>query len=182
MPDYLAPLHGVSLSEALAEAAAIAPVTRAMLSAFELWHPLLAEPVRIVNDHANLLATLEADAPRDAGLEVEFLACAVRVTRPEESDTAGAPEITLSAANVSGLLSDALKLTRGSMDSWTIIERIYASDDTTGPAILPPMTLTLTGASLTGAGASIVASFGDAVNTLVPKTTFKIEEYAGLLF
>lgn len=180
MPTYQPPLHGVSLSEALAEAAAIAPISRAMLSAFELWHPTLTGPVRIVNNHAALWATLEADAPRDAGEEVEFLASYVEVTKPEESDAAATPEITLSVANVSGLLSDALRQARGSLVPWEIIERLYASDDTSAPAILPPTKLTVTAAEISGVVASITASFGDPGNVAVPRATFRIEQYPGL--
>lgn len=180
MPDYLPPLHGVSISEGLAEAAAVAPVARAMLSTYELWHPTLAEPVRIVNDHAHLLATIEAGAPRNAGEQVWFLACPVTATRPEESDTAASPEVTLSVANVSGALSDALKAARGSLVPWSIIERVYASDDTSGPAVLPPLTLALTAATLTAAGASVTASFSDSVNSAVPRASFTSTQYPGL--
>lgn len=180
MPTYREPLHGVSFSEALAEAAAIAPITRVMLSTFELWHPTLWAPIRVVNDYEPLLATLEDDAPRDAGEEVEFLACPVTVGKPEESDAASTPEVTLQVANVSGLWSDALRRARGSDDLWQIIERVYASDDLSAPAILPPTTLTLTHTSITGSVASLTASFGDPVNFSVPRTTFRREQYPGL--
>lgn len=180
MPTYQTPLHGVSFSEALAEAAAIAPLNRVILSCFELWHPSLTSPVRIVNDYAPFTATLEADAPRNGDEEVEFLACPVTVTRPDESDASATPEITLTVANVSGIWSDALRKARGSPELWEITERLYASDDPSGPAILPPTTLTLTHTSISGSMVQLTASFGDSVNTSVPRATFKIEDYPGL--
>lgn len=180
MATYREPLHGVAFSEALAEAAAIAPITRVMLSTFELWHPSLIDPIRVVNDYVPLLATLEEDAPRHGGLEVEFLACPVTVNKPEESDGAATPEITLAVANVSGIWSEALKKSRGSSIPWQIIERVYASDDTSAPAILPPTTLTLTHTQITGVITQLTASFGDPVNTAVPRVTFRREQYPGL--
>jgi Domain of unknown function (DUF1833) len=177
---YLDALHGVSLSEALAEAAAVAPIGRVMLHTFELRHPALPAPIRIVNDHADLLATLEADAPLDAGTEVEFLACPVQITRPEESASAQAPSITLSVDNVSGAVSDALKLARGSLALWEVTERVYASDDTSAPAILPPLTLTMVSAGISATSVTITAAFGDPVNVSVPAIAFNRVEYPGL--
>lgn len=180
MPTYQPPLRGVSFSEALAEAAAIAPISRVVLSTFELWHPTLDEPVRIVNDYVPLMATLEADAPRNAGEEVEFLACPVSAARPEESDAAATPEVVITVANVSGIWSSALRRARGSAELWIIIERLYASDDTSGPAVLPPTSLTVTKTSISGTMVSLTASFGDAVNFSVPRATFTSRAYPGL--
>lgn len=180
MPDYEPELRGISLSEALTEAAAVAPTSRVMLDTFEMWHPTLEDPVRVVNDYNDLHATLEPTAPRDAGIEVEFLACGVKITRAEESDTAAAPEITLSVDNVSGLMSQALKIARGSLDPWVIINRVYANDDTTGPAIMPPLTLHIVSIEISPTTLTITARFADIVNIAVPRTSFKLNEYPGL--
>lgn len=180
MPTFRPPLHGVSFSEALAEAAAVAPITRVILSTFELWHPSLDEPVRIVNDYENLTATLEDSAPRNGGEEVEFLACPVQVQRPEESDQAATPEVTIQVANVSGLWSEALRTARESTVPWTIMERVYSSDDLSSPAVLPVTTLTVTRTTITGTMATLTAGYGDAVNTSVPRITFTITNYPGL--
>jgi len=181
MPTYQSPRHGVSLSDALAEAAAVAPIDRVVHSTFELWHPLLPDgPIYLVSDHEALLATIESTADRNAGVEVEFLAAPVRISRPEESDAAATPEIQLEADNVSGALSDALKITRGSLEPWVLIERIYASDDTSAPAVMPPMQMQLTNAEIAGAVARIRASFGDPVNVSVPRITFQRAAYPGL--
>lgn len=181
MPTYLPPRKGVALSEAAAEAIAVAPLQRAMLYCYEVWHPTMAEPIRVVRDYVPLLATLEATAPRNPSEEVEHLACSVRVERPEESDAAGAPEVSFTLANVNGLLKQALDAARGSRDVWEVTERVYSSDDTSGPAISPPLTLTFTSAVMKGGMATLVASFGDdPVNKSIPAITFKPEEYVGL--
>jgi hypothetical protein len=178
MPDITR--KGVTLSEALQEAAAVAPIDRAMLYAYELWHDSLAEPIRFVNDKADLLATLEADAPRDASSEVEFLACPLALERPEESAEAANPSITLSRPDVAGILKAALDTARGSLEPWTIIERLFASDDTSGPAILPPLTYEIQRASIAGSAASMTAGFDDDGNIAVPRITFRREHYPGL--
>ncbi len=180
MPTYLDPLNGVSLSVALAEAAAIAPITRVMIPTYELRHPSLATPVRVAANHEDVLATLEDDAPEDASTEVEFLACAVSIGRPEESDTAASPSISLTINNVSGLMSDALRTARGSAVPWELTERVYASDDTSAPAVLPVLTLTMTSAEIDGTTVVLTCSYGDPANLSVPAITFTPAEYPGL--
>ena len=183
MPTYKSPHHGVELSEALHEAAVIAPIVRVILETFELYHPIGTPdgPVYVVNDLQPLTATIEAGAARNAGTAVEFLACSVAVGRPEEADTNATPTITLTVSNVSGLMSDALRSARGSLAPWEIIERAYASDDTSGPAMLPPLQLYLTNADISGELLVISASFGDSANVSVPRLTFRRADYPGLV-
>lgn len=171
---------GVTMNEAFQEAAASAPVTRAMLYAYELWHESMDEPIRFVNDKAVLFATLENDAPRDAGDVVEFLACPLAMERPEESDTAAVPTVNLGRPDVSGILKAALDAARGSLATWTVIERVYASDDTSTPAILPPLTLELSNVEIAGAAGKVTANFDDEANVAIPRITFKRLDYPGL--
>lgn len=172
--------RGVTLTEALQEAAAIAPIGRAMLLCYELWHPTLAEPIRFVDDNAPLFATLEATAPRNASEEVEFLACPVSMQRPTESDSEASPTVSLSRPDVSGLLKGALDAARGSLVPWNLIERIFASDDLSTPAKLPPMSFELTSAEISGAAAKITAMMDDDAQVAIPKITFRREAYPGL--
>lgn len=180
MPTYLPPRKGVRISEAYAAAAVSAPVQRAMLSAYELWHPTLAAPVRVVHNPDPIVATLEATAPRNPGEAVEFFAAWVQVGRLEESDGAASPEIQIQIDNVSGPMSDALDVARGSRELWEVIERVYASDDLSGPAQLPVLRLTLTAAGLAGPLCEFKASHGDPVNIDIPSVTFIPEEYPGI--
>lgn len=171
---------GVTLTTALQEAAAIAPIGRAMLYAYELRHPSLADPFRFVNDKAPLLATLEDDAPSNAGEEVEFVACPLQLERPEESDTAATPTVTLSRSDVAGILKPVFDAARGSIEEWVLIERLYASDDTGRPAQLPPLSFELSKFDLAGPEARLTASFDDDANIAVPAVRFKRSEYPGL--
>lgn len=185
MPIYKDPRHGVSLSEGFHEAAYTVLATRVMLNCFEFYHPIGTPdgPIYVVNNGEALLATKEDTATRDAGELVEFMAGWVRLERPEESDNAGTPELMLSVDNVSGEISDALRLVRasGSLEAWEIIERVYATDQTTGPAILPPLQMYVVDIEVNDETAQLTASMGDSVNVAIPRTTFKRSEYPGLV-
>ena len=100
--------------------------------------------------------------------------------RPEESDAAASPEVTLSREGISGLLADAFAAARGSLVPWELVERCYASDDTSAPAKLPVLTYHLSSVTLSGAAASVTASFADFGNVSVPRLTFRRAEYSGL--
>jgi hypothetical protein len=183
MPTYKNAHHGVELSEALHEAAVTANVKRVMLATFELYHPIGTPdgPIYVVNNLEGITATIEVLAARRAGYAVDFLPCAVTIGRPEEADTTATPEITLTVSNVSGLMSDALRSARGSLAPWEIIERDYASDDLSGPAMLPPLQLYLSHADISGELLTLTASFGDSANVSVPRLTFRREQYPGLV-
>lgn len=96
MPTYLDAQHGVSLSEAYAEAAAAAPVHRVMLATYEIAHPSFDRPLYIVNDFDAFTATLE-----NGGALVEFMPCPVQVVGPEESDAQKAPTVQMRIEGVS---------------------------------------------------------------------------------
>jgi hypothetical protein len=182
MPTYKAPRHGVSHSEALHEAAFVAPAGRVMLTAYELFHSIgTVEPIYIVNDDEPFTGTKEAGAARDPGAAVEYLASHVEDGRPEESDAAPAPEIALKVGNVSGVMTSALRAARGSLEPWELVVREYASDDPSGPSTLPPMRLLATGVDADGESITLRAGYGDVANVSVPTITFKRSEHPGLV-
>lgn len=172
--------NGVTMTEALQEHSAIAPLGRALLYAYELWHPTLPEPFRFVDDVVPLTATLEATAPRDPGATVEFISCPLSMQRPEESDTASNPTISMGRPDVSGELKRVLDTARGSLEPWVLIERVYASDDTSEPALLPPLQYEVDAVGLSQGSANLSASYGDHINEAVPRITFRRDQYPGL--
>lgn len=186
MPTFLDPLNGISQSEALAESAVAANIDRVILMAYELWHPSMTTPVRVVADHQNLTATLEADAPRNASESVTFTAARIDIQRPTESDQAESPQIRLTVDNVTDLLTDALRTARQSDDPavrdavWEVIERVYASDDTTAPHRQPVFKVNLRQATTGGPTATFVAAYRDTANLSVPTITFTPDSYPGL--
>lgn len=187
MPVYLEPLNGIAISEAMAESAIGARVDRIMLSTFELWHPVMDAPIRAVVDTEPLVATLEATAPRNPLEAVDFKPTTMQIEFPEESESGNSPTLTLTVSNVSRMLKDVLDAIRDSLDpsvlygQWELIERVYASDDTTAPAKLPVLKLTVTKVRTQGPLSTLTAAYRDSANTAVPAVTFTPEAYPGLL-
>lgn len=169
--------NGVTLATAYLEA--IQRADRAMLDALELNHPLVGR-IWFVNDYQSFFATLEPDAP-DGAIQVEFLPCPMRIKPPEESDSASTPDISIEVDNISGMISDALKITRGSLVPWILTNRKYASDDTSAPAQLPPTQVELRSVQLDSTSARLVCNFGDAGNVGVPGLTYNRVDYPGLV-
>jgi len=183
VPTYKPPRSGVQLSEALHEAAAVAPIARAMLDTLELFHPVGTPdgPIYVVNDPADFPAFKEAGAARDDGVEVLFMRAAMRVERAEQSDQHVTPTLRIVVPNVAGAAGEALRAARGSLDPWELIHRVYASDDAGAPAILPPLVLYVESFEVSSEAVTLVASFGDSVNVNVPRLTFNRNEYPGLI-
>lgn len=175
------PLNGISLSDAIIEAAVVAPTEAAVLRTYEIRNYFLAEPLRIVHSNSNLTATLEAGAPVNAGETVTFYACSIEVALAPESPTDGTPEIDIMVTNVNAEITNLLEMSRYSFETWEITERVYLSDDLSSPAKLPPLTLTITSATMNGKTANMKASFGDSINLAVPRLTYSIKEYPGLM-
>lgn len=178
MPDIVR--RGVTLAEALQEAAAIAPIYRQMIYTYELWHPTLSAPLYFANDNADLDAFIEVTAERNPGVETTFLSCPLAVTRPEEGDQPESPKLAMSRPDLAGLLRPLLEAARGSTLPWVLIERLYASDDLSGPAMLPPLQVELTSVDFVGSALQIAAQFDDDGTLAIPATTFRRVEYPGL--
>lgn len=172
-------IKGVTLSDALLAAAAIAPAARTMVWCFEMRHESLLTPFRWCNNKVSFTGTLEAGAPVGAGTAVVFLPLPTSAQRGGESEEA-APETRFGASNVSGLFGEALRAARGSLAPWTITERLYASDAPTVLAQSPPSSYTMTSVDISAIEAMVAADFGDPGNVAFPKLTFKREEYSGL--
>lgn len=186
MPTYLDPLQGVSLSEAAAEAAAIAPVQRAMLDTLEFRRSTIVDgegdpaAIRLVNDKQDLTATLEEDAALNAGEAVLFTRCAMRPKRPAENGEASSPTFELEIDGVSSLAIGLFRQNLDSMEPVLMTYRRYASDDTSGPAELPVLTMEVTAGVVADTVLRITASFGDPINEAFPGKTYTRAEYPTL--
>jgi hypothetical protein len=187
MPTYLDPVSGLSLSQALVQAATAAPAHRARLCCYELMHASRTYPIRVVNDTVPLVATLEADAPRDASSEVTFSACRVSADIADESPDSPAGQVDLRIDNVSGHIMDMLRSALNHPSAavraapWELIERVYVSDETDGPAILPVFKVTPIRVTVSGAAAVISCRARNPSNRSIPAITFTPESYPGLV-
>lgn len=180
MPTFLPQLQGVSLSEAEAEAATIAPITRVPLDALEFWHPSFTEPARIVNDRVPLTATLEADAPRNAGETVTFQAVGVTVVWPSETDDASAPRLQLQVDGVSALLIEQLDRAVDTLDPVVLIARRYMSDDLSGPSRDKQLHLELTDVQCSETRITASCLFSDPASSRFPSRAYTRARYPGL--
>lgn len=186
MPTMLPARNGVAFSVAYAEAIAVAPVTRVILETLELRHSAFKDDdgspfgVRIVNDHQDLVATLEATAPMNPSTAVTFKACPVQVQGPDETDSAEAPYIQLSIDGVSRILVEQLDYAIATLEPVLLTVRVFASDDTSGPAILPVTTMTLRDVRVSETRVTAKATFHDPTNRGFPRAEYTSDLYPGL--
>lgn len=186
MPTYRDPSHGVSFSEALAEAYANAPDDEVILDTLEFRHPDFVDgtgsptSVFVVNDHTELLAYLEADAPLHGGEQVTFYPVRFTFTRPSESEQGASPEISVMVDNVARLLMPYLDAAKESREAITITWRQYLASDLTAPHIDPPVTLTVNSVSADMSGVSMRAGFADLTNRRFPAREYTARLFPGL--
>ena len=173
--NYQDSQFGVSLAEAYAEAVSSAPAGQVVLYTYEITHSTFgSERILIVNDYQPLQATLET------GEEVEFTPCPVLVTSPEQSDSGETPSIDVQIDGVSGILAERLDAAMGLYEKIGIIERVYVSNDTSAPAIMPPLSLILKDVEVNETTVKASASYDDPVNKGFPAKDYNIREYPGL--
>ena len=188
MPSMRPPRRGVSYSDALAAAYASAPTDDILFDTIELLHPTFIDensstiPVRVVNDHHELLAYLEDDAPLNGGEEVTFSPCYFTFTRPPEAESSSStPEVELRVDNVSRLLIPYLDRAKESRVPITMIWRPYLLSDLSGPHMNPPLTLSLR--NIGGDMTSLVARAGlsDLTNRRFPASDYIGRRFPGLV-
>lgn len=175
MTIFSDPIHGVSMSEALREAATYAPIDRAVLMTYEFVHPTFTERVVIVSDYADLVAKDED------GITVTYKALAgLRSEGFEESDQAATPLLKLLIDGVSSILISEMDRALVTLDPVEVIERVYVSDDLTTPALLPPARAIVRSGSVTETRITLEVGFGDPANQPFPRKVYTRKEYPGL--
>lgn len=119
-----------TLTEALEEAMASAPVDRVMLDTIEIVHPAFLTPnltrtsARLVRDNFPLRAKLEATAPVDPGAVVRFEPLMFGMALPKSSTTE-LPYIEVTIANVDNVLTGWTDLAARDKRKTTIIYRPF---------------------------------------------------------
>lgn len=186
MPVYLPAINGLRVSQAYAEAMAAAPITRVMVSTYEFNHPLFidkngaVEAIRIVNEYTDMSFTLEAAAPMNPGAFVLFTAVPCRVSGLNEGDGGEAQGVSLEVDGASGEIAAQLDRALNSAVPVTMMERIYASDDTSGPAQLPILPMTLRNVIVGDVTITANPTFFDPSNNSFPRTEYSKAAYPGL--
>ena len=169
-----------TLSAAILEAYASAPVDQVVYHTLELWHPAFSLPIRVVRDTASLDARIEAGAARDAGTIVTFVAYAFDVIPPDQTSDA-LPQCIIEIDNVAQDILVQIDAAIGSSQTITAIYRQYLSDQlTVGPENDPPLEMTLTQINATPLRIRAVAGFANLLDRTFPGLDYELETFPGL--
>ena len=174
------------LTEAIKEAYASAPSDVILLHTLELRHPNFVDEdgnksaIRVVRDHQNLTATLEATAPLNAGEEVTFINYPFNFTLPSVDDKVN-PEVKVTIDNVDRSIIRNIDLAAESSAVINLTYRPYLSNDLTGPQYDPPLHLILTNITADVFKITGTARFGDLANLKFPKEVYEPSRFPGLV-
>ena len=173
MPD-------TSLTTAIKEAYALATDDGVIQHTLEFRHPAFTQPIRVVLDHANLIATLEADAPVDGGTPVEFVAYAFDMVLPPVDETAK-PEIVIAIDNVSREITDQLDAAAEGTAPIELTYRPYLSTDSTQPQMDPPLHLIVMDIDADNGRINARGTYGDFANKRFPVEDYTSKRFPGLV-
>jgi len=168
-----------SLSQAIKEAYASAPADEVILHTIELRHQAFTVPIRVVNDHADLTATLEATAPENPGQAVLFQGFSFGFQPPDVDGPR--PEIILTIDNVSREITKNIEAATISGAPVELTYRPYLSTDLSGPQMNPPLTLDIIGIEASMLTVTAHAAFGDLGSKRFPSEDYTAERFPGLV-
>lgn len=180
MPVYRPPVHGVAYSEAYVEAMAVAPVNRVIYSTLEFHHADLAAPIRLVLGAEDISARLEVGAPVGGNTIVTWTAVRLGLHLPEESDEAASPTSEFWIDGVSSIIGAQLEQVAKTLTPVTVLVRMYAGDDLSGPANLPPARFDVLRAVCDETRVTCTAGYADQANRRFPGKSFLPLQYPGL--
>lgn len=170
-----------TLSAAVAEAYASAPLGVVTWETIEIWHPAFSAPIRVVRDGASLTARIEASALRDAGQVVTFTPYAFDLVPPDQSSTA-IPQATLTIDNISREIGQQLDMAILDGRPTEVIWRTYLSgNELVGPEHLPPVRMQLIVTSLGVSEVRATIGFRDLMNASFPALEYDTETFPGLI-
>jgi len=167
------------LSQALREAYAAAPANVVIYHTLELRHPAFSSPIRVVRDYVDLTATLESNAPVDAGALVTFVRFVFDFTKPEVSSL-GVPQITITMDNVDRAIVANIEAALITTDLVQVTYREYLSTDLTQPQNNPPLNMTIMSVTADVFKVTAVAGFPDLMNRRFPSIGYSAEVFPGL--
>lgn len=168
-----------ALAAAIKEAYASAPVQEVVLHTLEFRHPSFAMPIRVVRDARDLTATLEVDAPLDAGRAVTFVAFAFDFRLPEVAGKT-IPQIEIVIDNVGGEIVGYLDAAANSGDLIEVTYRPYLASDPSVPQMDPPLTLVVREVTADVFRVTATAGFGDLASLRFPAAVYTSDRFPGL--
>lgn len=169
-----------NLSQALKEAYAAAPTNSIIYHTIEINHPSFSQPIRLVRDMVDLVATLEATAPHNPSTAVTFIAFRFDIVPPDSSPVA-VPQCILEIDNVDRSIMAQVQVASASTSVTTVIYREYLSTDLSAPQNNPPMELEIMAVSCTVFRISATCGFGSLANKRFPGDDYTAEVFPGLI-
>jgi hypothetical protein len=142
-----------TLSAAIKEAYASDP-KNVVYPTLEINHDSFTQPIRVVRDKVNLVATLEDTAPLNPGESVEFIAYQFNLVKPEIGPS-GVPQCTIEIDNISReiLAQIDAAVSGGSQNLITVTYREYLDSNVRGGAAVAVGAPEMAGAFYQSAGA-----------------------------
>jgi hypothetical protein len=174
------------LSEALKEAYASNPVGQVIVETLEFRHPSFVDSngnpaaFRVVSQHEDVFAALEATAPLQAGQTVQFMAFAFTVQLPGFQE-AQAPTLQITIDNVGRELMEQLELATSSQAPIEVTYRPYLLTDLSGPQMDPPITMEVLSASADLMSITFDCSLDDVSNVAFPRRLYTPDDFPGLV-
>lgn len=169
----------MTLTDAIKEAYASCPADVAVIETIEVNHIAWANPIRLVRDKVNLVATLESTAPYNPSAAVTFTALDFTIDHPRIGE--GRQELTVSFDNVTAALMPIINghdLT--SQYEVHLIYRPYLSSDLSGPHMNPPLTLVVKSISVSMDRIFLTCGYADFANYRFPRKVYNADEFPGI--
>lgn len=176
----------MSLSQAIKEAYASAPLGQVNYDTIEVRHPSfkddagLPTAIRVVIGYEDIIARLEPEAPLNGGEYVTFVAGAFNLTLPgfKEGEV---PQLQLSLDNVSREITGYLESAAANPKPIEVTYRPYLSGDLSGPQMDPPVTMVMTSIQAGVFQVTGTATMDDVNNWPFPSKTYTPDRFPGLV-
>jgi len=154
-----------SLQDALKEAYALAPATKAIIHTLEIRQDGVQDPVYIAQSRRNVVAFDETNTERT------FIPCGFSFTLPPSNEE-GVRSLSIAIDNIDRRVTDFVELAKSEVEPVKVIYRPYLSDDLSQPQMIPPLVLFLKDVSISNFQVTGRASFMDIVNKKFPSELY----------
>lgn len=175
-----------SVSEALAEAYALAPADDQILHTMEIRHPAFVDDdgspdsIWVVADNRDWALTIEPDAPVKGGQSVIHQKMAFNFTLAPIQPGA-TPEIEVRIDGVGRIVAEQLDLAVADGSPIVMVYRPFLASDTTQPQMDPPPAFTLSEVSVTVITVRARARTGVDLRVAFPRRLYTAREFPGLI-
>lgn len=164
-----------TLSQAIKEAYASRPLIP-ILHTLELNHAAFTEPIRVKRGKGDILAILEAGAPRNPSEQVTFLGFFFDIKPPDATG-----QCTIEIDNVSRDIVRNIELSMTDATPISMIYRAYLENDLTKPQNDPPLELSLISITATVFKVTATATLMNFNNKRFPGVSYTDDRFPALV-